>query len=172
MSVGKGDRQTHCASHSPLPRPVASVKFSANKKKGRNRTEKRRGLKKTARHKNNSSWCFCPKDGANSPTDTTHHQSGTFVCRAYVYVSMCDYVGAVIIIQQRKIMFLLSHFQCQRLAAFLSVVLICPPNTPTHTQIQIHTFSSGSQRFTEFHYVIRHTIKPTCLTLGKGLTIV
>ncbi len=33
MGVGKGNRQTRCAFHSPLPRPVASVKFSANKKR-------------------------------------------------------------------------------------------------------------------------------------------
>lgn len=97
MSVGKGDRQTHCASHSPLPRPVASVKFSANKKKGRDRTEKRRGLKKTARHKNNSNWCFCPKDGANSPADTTRHRSGTFVCK---HVCVCVCACVIMLVQQ------------------------------------------------------------------------
>lgn len=34
MGVGKGNKQTHCAPHFPLPRPVASVKFSANKRRG------------------------------------------------------------------------------------------------------------------------------------------
>lgn len=42
MGVGKGDKQTHCAPHFPLPRPVASVKFSANKRRrGRQDREER-----------------------------------------------------------------------------------------------------------------------------------
>lgn len=148
--MGKGDRQTHCASHSPLPRPVASVKFSANKKRGRDRTEKRRGLKKTARHKDNSDWCFCPKDGANSPADTTHYRSRTFVCAVYACVSICDYIGAVIIIQQRKIMFLLSHFQCHSLT--VSLWFSFTPPTHSHTLkprfIHFPAVCKGSLSFT------------------------
>lgn len=62
MGEGKGDRQTHCASHSPLPRPVASVKFSANKKRRGDRTE-RRGVRKTERDKNDSSREASSTDG-------------------------------------------------------------------------------------------------------------
>lgn len=55
MGVRKGVRQTHWASHFPLPRPVASVKFSDNKKKEGERTE-RRGIRKTERDKHDSCW--------------------------------------------------------------------------------------------------------------------
>lgn len=44
--MGEGDRQTHCASHSPLPRPVASVKFSANKNNKEDRREEN-GIRET-----------------------------------------------------------------------------------------------------------------------------
>lgn len=45
--VGDG-RQAHCTSHSPLPRAVDSVRFSANKKRGGDRRQGR-GVRKTQR---------------------------------------------------------------------------------------------------------------------------
>ena len=39
--MGGGDKQTRCASHSPLPRPVVSVKLSANNKNKRDGREGR-----------------------------------------------------------------------------------------------------------------------------------
>lgn len=58
--MGKGDRQARCVPRSPLPRPVASVKFSANEKRRGDRRE-RRGVRETQRdNRNDGDW----KDGS------------------------------------------------------------------------------------------------------------
>lgn len=56
---GEGGRQTHCASHSPLPRPVASVKFSANKNNKDKREEK--GIRETEMD-NRNDWMVSSTD--------------------------------------------------------------------------------------------------------------